>query len=110
MIEEIYQMYKRQKNILKNPEFATTEGAITYCKDVKVDVSILEAAHPEYKERLDREERIQASFTAEQKDFICWQIGEWYVEWKRRIIVDLEEGTHRLGYAKEQLKELICGE
>lgn len=48
-------------------------------------------------------------FTKQQVDFICYQIGEWYVQWKNQL-VDYETKTHRLGYAKEDLKTIICGE
>jgi hypothetical protein len=48
-------------------------------------------------------------FTKQQVDFICYQIGEWYVKWKNQL-VDYENRTHRLGYAKENLKTIICGE
>lgn len=44
-------------------------------------------------------------FTPEQKDFICEQIGEWYFAWKNEF-----QGQHRLGYAKEMLKTMICGQ
>lgn len=47
-------------------------------------------------------------FTKQQVDFICDQIGEWYVQWKNQL-VDYETRTHRLGYAKEVLKKRICG-
>lgn len=48
-------------------------------------------------------------FTKQQVDFICDQIGEWYVQWKNQL-VDYETRTHRLGFAKEELKARICGE
>ena len=48
-------------------------------------------------------------FTKQQVDFICYQIGEWYVQWKDQLI-DYETKTHWLGQAKESLKERICGE
>jgi len=48
-------------------------------------------------------------FTKQQVEFICYQIGEWYVQWKNQL-VDYETKTHRLGFAKETLKERICGE
>jgi len=47
-------------------------------------------------------------FTKQQVEFICYQIGEWYVEWKNQL-VDYDNKQHRLGYAKEALKERICG-
>lgn len=46
-------------------------------------------------------------FTQQQIDFICYTIGDWYLTWKP-ILVDYENKTHRLGYAKERLKELLC--
>lgn len=73
-------------------------------------IQILEQTDPTYKVRYERLIKNQESFTPEQIDFICYQIGEWYLEWKDRIVVDLKEGTHRLGYAKEQLKTIICGD
>lgn len=48
-------------------------------------------------------------FTKQQVDFICDQIGEWYVQWENQL-VDYETRTHRLGFAKEELKARICGE
>jgi hypothetical protein len=45
-------------------------------------------------------------FSNEQIDHICFIIGEWYVKWKRTITVD-PESMHRLGYAKEDLKEML---
>lgn len=47
-------------------------------------------------------------FTKQQVDFICYEIGEWYLQWKNQL-VDYDHRTHRLGYAKELLKERICG-
>jgi hypothetical protein len=48
-------------------------------------------------------------FTYEQIDFICYQIGEWYCEWKNNITTGDGHG-HRLGYAKELLKARLCGD
>ena len=44
-------------------------------------------------------------FTREPEDWICHQIGEWYFEWRSKI----SSGDNRLGFAKEKLKERICG-
>jgi hypothetical protein len=76
----------------------------------KQAAEILEASSPDYKNRYDRLIKNQESFTPEQIDFICYQIGDWYLEWKDRIVLDYEKGCHRLGYAKEQLKTIICGD
>ena len=51
----------------------------------------------------------KVTFTPEQIDHICYQIGDWYLLWKR-CITDPPGGNHRLGYAKEQLKTMICGD
>lgn len=47
-------------------------------------------------------------FTTEQMDWICYQIGDWYINWKE-CLIDWNAKEHRLGYAKELLKEMICG-
>ena len=46
--------------------------------------------------------------TEEQQIEICGIIGDWYLEWKL-CLVNYDTRTHRLGYAKEKLKEKICG-
>lgn len=40
--------------------------------------------------------------TNEQKSEICMIIGQWYLDWKTRDIAGY------FGYAKEDLKTLIC--
>lgn len=47
--------------------------------------------------------------TEKQIDEICFRIGHWYFAWKDKL-VDYNDRTHQLGYAKEQLKVLICGD
>lgn len=47
----------------------------------------------------------QPMFTRDQQDHICYQIGDWYLMMK-----PLLEGRHNLGYMKEKLKTMICGE
>lgn len=44
-------------------------------------------------------------FTAKQISHICYEIGDWYLMMK-----PLLEGRHNLGYMKEKLKTMICGE
>ena len=46
------------------------------------------------------------NFSQEQKDFICWQIGEWYLMMKPL----LEGKQHNLGFMKEKLKLMVCDE
>jgi len=56
----------------------------------------------------ERDLEIQKSLTKDQKMFICYQIGEWYVKWADSIT---DSGTpHWLGLAKEELKNFICGD
>lgn len=50
--------------------------------------------------------RIKA-LTQDQKDAICYIVGEWYANWRDRL-VQWEDKTHRLGYAKEILKDMLC--
>jgi len=38
---------------------------------------------------------------------LCSVIGEWYLVWRLKI-VDYDQRTHSLGFAKEELKGLIC--
>lgn len=47
------------------------------------------------------------NFDNQQKDWICYQIGEWYLKWKNGLI-DQDSKTHRLGFAKEELKSMVC--
>ena len=47
----------------------------------------------------------QSPFTPFQLDHICYQIGDWYLMMK-----PLLEGQHNLGYMKEKLKIMICGD
>ena len=47
------------------------------------------------------------NFTQEQKDWICYQIGEWYLSVKNTL-VDYKCRTHTLGHKKELLKYMVC--
>ena len=49
-------------------------------------------------------------FTTQQIDHICYQIGEWYSQWEHKMWVKDEPNQHWLGFAKEELKTLICGD
>jgi hypothetical protein len=44
--------------------------------------------------------------TEKQQEQICYLIGDWYINVKDNL--DIENKTHRLGFAKEVLKEMIC--
>ncbi len=76
----------------------------------KEAIQTIETARPDIKESYERYVTIQKSFTHEQIDFICYQIGDWYCEWEGKMWVDGKPNQHWLGRAKEQLKLMICGE
>lgn len=44
-------------------------------------------------------------FTREQEYWICYQIGEWYLDWKNKIVAGA--AFHNLGFAKEELKSRL---
>ena len=107
MNHTLFMMYMETKNLLKRaPDRDDFRNLVC---DWEKSIAILDNISPEFKYNYDRLVKNQESFTPEQIDFICYQIGEWYLAWKDRIIIDLHDGTHRLGYAKERLKEIICG-
>lgn len=92
-----YRIYEDARNALDGLEHS---GPI---------VELLDELHPHFKLRYERSKKIQESFTPEQIDFICCQIGDWYLDWKERMVTG-EGKYHRLGVAKEYLKIKICGE
>lgn len=49
-------------------------------------------------------------FTTKQIDHICYQIGEWYTQWENKMWIDGKPNQHWLGFAKEELKTMICGD
>lgn len=53
------------------------------------------------------DETLKPVFTWEQQLAACDMIGNWYTYWKD-CIADYDNRTHRLGIAKEQLKNMIC--
>lgn len=112
MNHSIFEMYCDIQRRLKQARESTSRGATEreLVKEWEDAIESIDRLGENYKWRYERLIKNQSSFSPEQQDFICYQIGEWYLEWKDRIIVDLQEGTHRLGYAKEQLKTLICGD
>jgi|GEM_PF-2501194 hypothetical protein len=124
MNASIYHCYKealtRSKNfhnlLMEGTTFVTKTEIVNAIEIVKaIDelttaINIIETSFPDIKEYHEKQTKIQSSFTREQIDYICWQIGEWYIDWKTKIVSGCEEGQHRLGVAKEQLKTMICGD
>jgi tRNA C32,U32 (ribose-2'-O)-methylase TrmJ len=74
-------------------------------KELQEAIEIIDLVHPHFKEYYMRAQEIQKSFTAEQIDHICCQIGDWYLRMR-----PLLEGEHNLGHMKEKLKMMICGD
>ncbi len=115
MNEAIFKIYMQGK---KNLEQFDADGSFDgydddfkkIIRDLKLSQTILEEKQPAYKERYDRLMEMQQSFTPEQRDFICYQIGDWYCEWKDKMWVDGKENQHWLGRGKEDLKTMICGD
>ncbi len=112
MNDTVFKMYVDLKKLISKAEKSEIKGTQEreMVQEWKISTEFLEHSCADYLPRYERLVKNQESFTPEQIDFICYQIGDWYIEWKDRIVVDLKEGTHRLGYAKEQLKSIICGD
>lgn len=112
MNDSIFGMYCDIKKLLDKASKSEIGGAgeKELVSEWENAISVFDIMSKDYKARYERLLKNQSSFTPEQIDFICYQIGHWYLEWKDRLVLDLKKGTHRLGYAKEQLKTIICGE
>lgn len=113
MNESLYRWYANSiKHLHKFQEEAVYGDleAVEKCKELFNALEIIISACPSLKERYDKEIAFHKSFTNEQVGFICFQIGEWYIEWKHKMWIDDKPNQHWLGLAKEQLKTMICGE
>ena len=112
MNDALFRMYCDTKKLIERASKSEIPGAEEreLISEWQNAIAVLDLTCKDYKERYERLKRNQDSFTPEQVDFICYQIGDWYMEWKDRIVIDLKKGTHRLGYAKEKLKSIICGD
>ena len=97
-----------QQALLENEDSQEAMKAIVY--EWGERLKMIEQAHPGIEERYKRRQAIQKSLTCDQIDFICYQIGDWYVNWKDKMWADGKPNQHWLGTAKEQLKTMICGD
>lgn len=112
MSKTLYSWYRNLRNTIRDYESKKDSDVNENTIDSLLNfLSSIENDHPEVKMRYENDFFIQASFSGPQVNFICEQIGEWYLEWKDKL-VDNELGliTHRLGFAKEELKSMICGD
>lgn len=112
MNDILYEMYKEMRQDLDRMEKISNKDDMLFSllESCKKNIEAIESNFSDIKLRYERNKTIQNSFTQEQVDFICYQIGDWYLKWKNNLIVDGEKGQHRLGFAKEELKSMICGE
>lgn len=112
MNDSIFRIYCDTKKLIEKATNSEIKGAAEreLVAEWQNAIDVFDVISKDYKVRYERLIKNQSSFTPEQIDFICYQIGDWYMEWKDRLVIDLKEGTHRLGYAKEQLKTIICGD
>ena len=95
-------IYSKAENIVYGIDFLTGTPKINpekCCCNYILDVQKL------IENKIDSQ-KYKIQFTHEQEDFICYQIGDWYLKWKSCIAN--KDGTHRLGIAKEDLKNMIC--
>lgn len=113
MSNALYEWYENSCNSLAKYELQK-QGHEPHEFDEQIDkmvkgwqevIDIVNQYHPEIKELYMHKKEIQKSFTLEQVNFICEQIGDWYL-----MIKPLLEGQHNLGHMKERLKIMICGE
>ena len=109
----LYEWYKNSRDSLARYELEK-QGHEPHELDEQIDemikgwqeaIEIIDRGHPQFREQYMRNQEIQKSFTREQIDHICYQIGDWYLMMK-----PLLEGQHNLGYMKEKLKIMICGD
>ncbi len=110
---DVYRMYAHSQAMIKKAEAKPEdlcEEHKTLIADMKLSQAILEEAEPEYKRRYNMEEEMYKSFSQDQINFICAQIGHWYCMWENKMWVEDKPNQHWLGRAKEQLKSMVCGE
>lgn len=113
MNKTLYDWYENSRDSLTRYELEL-QGQEPHEVDLEVEemmrgwkeaINIIEKSYPGVKLWYERKVQLQTSFTSEQINFICEQIGDWYLMMK-----PLLEGQHNLGHMKERLKIMICGE
>lgn len=109
MSKAIEDWYRATQKLIKGVSDHKTSETDEMIKEWEEALSTMEVACPGLKENYERRKAVQESFTPEQIDFICYQIGDWYIDWKDRMATGTGK-QHRLGIAKEHLKTMICGD
>ena len=114
MNDVLYKMYANARRLIeefeKEQEKKEPLDVLELLESWRETVEVLEISRPEFKSTYDRRRAVEKSFTYEQIDHICYQIGAWYIEWENKMWVDDKPNQHWLGVAKEQLKTMICGD
>ena len=113
MNNHLYGMYVASRSMVDHLEASLDifgEAELTLLSDMKLSHVIIDETKPEYAARYKMEQTMFASFTPEQRDFICSQIGHLYLLWKDRMWIEDNPNQHWLGIGKEDLKTMICGE
>ena len=107
MKDLIYEIYKTTKRLIERTDACCDkdDSHEELFQEWREAIKSLDECHRGYAERYKREKELIASFTSDQINHICYQIGEWYLDMK-----PLLEGQHNLGHMKEKLKIMICGE
>lgn len=106
MSNEVYKLYKSIKQDIERYEAdENNRNPTPLVESWKEFIVMMDRSNTLLAGQYEREKALIATFTPEQIDHICYQIGEWYLSMK-----PLLEGQHNLGYMKERLKIMICGE
>ena len=109
MNNPFYELYKTSRNLLDRYNMEKDKDDPPGLEDVvkgwREIIDAIHESHPQVKNWYEKNKSIQKSFSKEQIDHICYQIGDWYL-----IRKPLLEGQHNLGYMKEKLKTMICGD
>jgi hypothetical protein len=107
MSDPIYQLYKHTKKMIEKADACCEKDHSdeVLFKEWRDAIETFDSLGRGYARQYEREKALIASFTQEQIDHICYQIGEWYLAMK-----PLLEGQHNLGHMKEVLKTMICGD
>lgn len=110
---EVYRMYAQSKKMvdkLNDNMDNYGEAELSLLAAMKFSHGVMEEQSPEYVKKYNIDQEMFSSFTREQHEFICDQIGWWYTLWKDRMWVHGKKNEHWLGRGKEDLKTMICGE
>lgn len=106
MNDLVYEIYKSTKRLIASINKCNEDHSDEeLCQEWLDAIKSLDESNPNFAARYQREQDVLASFTPDQINHICYQIGDWYLMMK-----PLLEGQHNLGYMKEKLKNMICGE